>query len=385
MNYFPVRTAAHRVSSRDDEVKVARPSTARQRWLAPVITHPFFRYALGWLMGVFLPAAAHACATCGCSLNADAAMGYSSAAGWRLGFEYDFINQEQLRKGSSPISPSQVAAINDAGGNQEVERQTINRYMNLSVSYRPSADWNLNLLVPYISRSHTTYGAAMTSQLGPSDISGAQSTGLGDIKFIANYQGLLPTHNLGLQIGIKVPTGDYGGQNIVTGATVGHNPVFFTSGPNAASGSALDTSLNTGTGTTDAIFGAYYYQAVSQDFDAYASVQFEFAFLQNLNQPNADYRPGNLATLSFGTRYEADHRLIPQLQVNITRKGADGGALADTADTAGTVVYLSPGVTVGLRPDLHVYGFIQVPVYSELSGYQLFPHWTGSIGLSYLF
>ena len=74
---------------------------------------------------------------------------------------FDFIDQNQLRTGTGAISPSQVAAINDAGGNQEVENQTINRYITLGLSYSPSADWNYRLLLPYIDRSHTTYGAAI--------------------------------------------------------------------------------------------------------------------------------------------------------------------------------------------------------------------------------
>src|ERR1700709_2372913 len=90
-----------------------------------------------------LPSAAFACATCGCSLSSDAAMGYSTDTGWRLSLEYNFINQNQLRSGSSSISSAQVAAINDAGGDQEVEHETVNRYLTLGLSYSPSADWNL--------------------------------------------------------------------------------------------------------------------------------------------------------------------------------------------------------------------------------------------------
>jgi hypothetical protein len=28
---------------------------------------------------------------------------------------------------------------------------------------------------------------------------------------------------------------------------------------------------------------------------------------------------------------------------------------------------------------------VQVPIYSNLDGYQLFPHWTATVGLSYAF
>ena len=343
------------------------------------------RAALACAAGMILPAAAHACATCGCALSTDAAAGYSSLPGWRISLDYDFINQNQLRSGTGTASAPQLAALNDAGGNQEIERQTINRYYNLGISYSPNSSWNVSAIVPFIDRSHTTYGAATSSQLNPANVSSATSDGLGDIKLIGSYQGILPTHNLGVQLGVKLPTGRYGGQNTVTGATVGRNPVFFSTGPNAAGGQALDTSLQPGTGSTDLIVGAYYYQPVSQNFDAFVNGQFQSAVIENLNQPNADYRPGNTATMSIGLRYEANPKVVPQLQINFVRKSHDQGALADTADTAGTVAYLSPGVTVAVRKNLEVYAFVQKAVYSKLDGYQLFPRWTGSVGVSYAF
>ena len=334
------------------------------------------------LLATVPASAVFACATCGCSLSSDAAMGYSASTGWMVSLQYDYLNQNQLRLGSSSISPAQVAAINNAGGNQEVENGTINRYVTLGLGYAPSADWNFKLMVPYIDRSHTTYGSA-SNPLSSGDLSGATVSSLGDIKFITSYQGLLPTHNLGFQLGVKLPTGNYGGPNAAGTGTVGRDPVSFTSGP--GTGSLLDTSLQAGTGSTDLIVGAYYYQPVSQNFDAFVNGQFQAAVMQRLDQAGADYRPGNLATVSFGLRYEANPDIVPQLQMNITRKSQDQGALADTADTAGTVAYLSPGVTVAVAKDTHLYAFLQLPVYSKLAGYQLFPRWVATVGLSHSF
>jgi hypothetical protein len=114
-------------------------------------------------------------------------------------------------------------------------------------------------------------------------------------------------------------------------------------------------------------------------------VQFQSAVAHKLDQPGNDYRPGNTTTVSFGIRYEENPKWIPQLQLNISRKNADQGALADTTDTAGTVAYVSPGLTAQVFHSLHTYGVLQFPVYSNLSGYQLFPHWTATAGLSYAF
>ncbi len=318
-----------------------------------------------------------ACATCGCALSADAATGYSSATGWRVTFESDFINQDQLRGGSTAATAAQVvnSPSDPALGGGEVERQTINRYLSLGLSYSPTSTWNFNLVVPWVARSHTTYGTQLApfeaSDVAPEQISGASVSGLGDIKLITSFQGLLPTHNLGLQLGIKLPTGAYG------------TDVKFASGPWA--GQPLDASLQAGTGSTDLIAGAYYYQAISQNFDAFISGQYQAAIAHAQDQPGNDFKPGNSANISFGLRYEADPRWIPQLQINLTHKSADEGALADSPDTEGTVAYVSPGVTLRVMPALHVYGFVQVPVYSRLDGYQVFPHWTASMGAAYAF
>jgi hypothetical protein len=344
------------------------------------MSYQFNRLPLWALAGVLsssAPLAAWACATCGCTLSADAAAGYSAIPGLRFNFEYDYINQNWLRTGTGTAAPAQVVnnPSNPALGGGEIEKQTINRYLTMGMSYSPNSEWNVSVLVPYVMRSHTTFGQQPTpytsSETASNQISGASLSSPGDVKIVASYQGLLPTHNLGVQLGVKLPTGHYG------------TAVNFNSGPDA--GTPLDASLQAGTGSTDVILGAYYYRAVSQNFDAFVNGQFQSAVKHKQDQPGNDFRPGNSATMSVGLRYEAHPQWVPQLQVNLLRKSADQGALADTTDTAGTVVYLSPGVTLHVMGNLHLFAFAQIPMYSRLDGYQLFPHWTATVGGSYAF
>ncbi len=317
-------------------------------------------------------------------------MGFAASAGWRLSLQYDYINQNVLRSQSHAASAAQVVNEPTSG---ELERQTINRYLTLGLSYSPNANWGFNLLVPYIDRTHSSYTDQTsapfdTAQLAPSNLSTAHVSGLGDIKFITVWQGLLPTHNLGLELGVKLPTGNYGGPNAAGTAAIGRDPATFGSGPTSRvppPGNLLDTSLQAGTGSTDLVIGAFYEQAVSQDFDAFANAQFQGALTHRLDQAGQDYRPGNLATMSLGLRDEAHPDVVPQLQVNLTRKSADQGALADTLDTAGTIAYFSPGLSLRVARSAQFYGFIQIPVYSRLDGYQLLPRWTATAGLSYAF
>ncbi len=289
-------------------------------------------------------------------------MGYSAAAGWRLNLEYNYLHQDELRSGTH--------SVDGVPDGNELERETLNRYLTVGLSYSPNAVWNVNLLVPYVVRTHSTYGEFDSSQPLP-ELSSSRSSSLGDLRVVGSYQGLLATHNLGVQLGIKLPTGKYG------------TAVDFYGGPNA--GTPLDASLQPGTGSTDIIVGAYYYRAISQDFDLTLSGQFQSALWHHMDQPGNDYRPGNSTTLNVGLRYEENPRWVPQVQLNLLHKSRDQGALADVQSTAGNVAYLSPGLTAQVSAKLHVYGFAQLPIYSNLYGYQLFPRWTGTIGASYAF
>jgi hypothetical protein len=160
--------------------------------------------------------------------------------------------------------------------------------------------------------------------------------------------------------------------------------VSFGAGGNAG-GELLDTSMQPGTGSTDLIVGAYYYQAVSQDFDAFVNGQYQAAVHEALDQTGADFRPGDMSTVSVGVRYEANPTIVPQLQLNLSHRAADQGALADTGNSEGTVAYLSPGVSASVAKNLGVYAFAQLPIYSHLQGYQLLPHWIGTVGVDYAF
>jgi len=315
-----------------------------------------FAFALGAIVSA---PAAFACASCGCTLSADAALGYSVASGWRLSLEYDYIHQDELRSGTQSVS--------GVPPGQELERETLNRYITAGLNYAPNSSWNVTLLMPWVVRTHSTYGEYDPDE--PLELSSSSSSSVGDLRLIGSYQGFLATHNLGVQLGVKLPTGQYG------------TAVKFEGGP--LTGEPLDASLQPGTGSTDVIVGAYYFRAISRDFDFFANVQFQAAVSHHLDEPGNDFRPGNALTGSLGLRYEAHPTWVPQLQVNLQHKSPDQGALADVQNSAGTVAYVSPGIAVAAGKKLELFGFVQLPVYSNLYGYQLFPRYTVSVGVSY--
>ena len=315
------------------------------------------------LIAASIPSYAFACASCGCILSTDwDAQGISGAAGVRLDLRYDYLDQKQYRSGSNKTSKSAV----DGQGN-EVEDKTTNHYVTAGIDYSPSRDWGINVQIPYIDRSHGTYGSNDDRHDAPpslDNLSTSHTKSIGDIKMIGRY--LISGYNLGLQLGVKLPTGDY--------------KKNFKSGDSA--GTPLDRSLQPGSGTTDLLIGAYHFGSINKDWDYYAQ-----AMAQIPTNTKDGYQPGNSLNLNFGVRYLLNDYITPQLQINTKVSGRDSedGVPATGQDSGGTLIYLSPGVTVNVQKDLKLYGFVQLPIYQYVNGNQLTPTWTGTLGARYNF
>lgn len=311
------------------------------------------------LIAASIPSYVFACASCGCILSTDwDAQGISGAAGIRLDLRYDYLDQKQYRSGSNKISKDAV----DAGGLNEVENKTSNHYVTAGIDYSPSRDWGINLQIPYIDRYHETNGEPGSYPANP--LSTSHTKSIGDIKVIGRY--LIPGYNLGLQLGVKLPTGDY--------------KENFKSGDSA--GTKLDRGLQPGSGTTDLLIGAYHFGSINKDWDYYAQ-----AMAQIPTNTKDGYQPGNSLNVNFGVRYLLNDFITPQLQINTKVSGRDSedGNAPTGQDSGGTLVYLSPGVTVNVQKDLKLYGFAQLPIYQYVNGNQLTPTWIGTLGARYNF
>ncbi len=326
--------------------------------------------SLAVLSLLLISADAMACASCGCTLNSDwSSQQFSYTPGLKLDLRYDYLNQDQLRSGHNKISPDVASQIVNDGNPQEVEKYTRNNYLTLGLDYSTTRDWGVNVQVPYIDRQHSTLGTASDGfTAGPG---GGQydshTRGLGDIKVIGRYQGFTPQCNFGVLYGVKLPTGSY----TETGTSTD---------PTAPGPAPIDRGLQPGTGTTDAIMGAFYSNGIGQDWDYFTQVLYQHA----LNSKE-EYRPGDGFNLNIGLRYAGFTAVSPLLQMNYRYVKHDTGANADQISTGGTLVYVSPGVSVAISTKVSVYGFYQLPVFQDVNGVQLAPHYVASVGVRYAF
>jgi hypothetical protein len=328
------------------------------------------------LMALGLPSvAAIACASCGCSLNTDiGTQGMGMTEGWTLDLRYDTLNQNKLRSGTKSISQSAAAAT----GN-EVENYTKNNYVTGSLDYNNGESWGVTAILPYIMRSHGTFGAFADGGSPPEQGDGAYSSktsGVGDIKIIGRYFGFAEQKDWGLQYGLKLPTG----ARNQTGSLV------------AGGQTMIDPGLQAGSGSTDLIVGAYKFGFISdsENWGYFAQLQYQAAVMVQsvpTNAPNPDdvyggtYRPGNSANMNLGVNYQAFEKWVPTLQLNVLNKRVDSGTAADTFATGGTLAYLTPGLLYRVSEKTQVYANVQLPIYQNVNGIQIVPSYIASIGM----
>jgi len=319
----------------------------------------FVQGAVLYGVALVVPLTAQACSSCGCTLSSEwESQGLSSASGLKLDLRYDYLNQSQLRSGSGKVNRANYP-IGAAG--REIEIGTINRYTTLGIDYAPNADWGINVQIPYIDRSHSTYGEDAADA---TESSASHTRSLGDMKVIGRYQGFAERKNFGVQVGMKLPTGSHG-RNFNAGLSAGK---------------LLDRGLQPGSDSTDLLLGLYHFDALSQNCDYFAQ-----GMVQTPVATQDGFRPGTSLNLNLGLRYMALGNIQPQLQINARTVAHDSGAQADRPNSGGNLAYFSPGVTVGVTRQTKLYGFVQLPIYQYVNGFQLAPRWTASVGANFSF
>jgi hypothetical protein len=302
---------------------------------------------------VLSPSAAFACASCGCTFTADwLNQGLVTQPGQAATLRVDYVPQSQLRSGTSRVDTSKLPLPND----REIERWTDNVYVTASYDRQFASDWGINVAVPLVIRPHATIAEDTDSE------SRSRTHGLGDIRVTARWQGLsTPGGVTGLQFGLVLPTGGF------------HQT--FRSGP--AQGEVVDRGLQPGTGTTQAVIGAYHYRRLGRDWAIMLQAQAQIAL-----NAREDYRPGTIGEGSVAVQWLGLGRVVPQLQVNARINAQDSGLNADVENSGGEQVYIAPGLTAPLGGRMSAFAHVQLPLYQRVIGWQLAPRVNLAAGLT---
>lgn len=314
--------------------------------------------ALAAGIAAMLPWAAHA--TCGsafCSVNTDwNAQGVHAEPGARVELRYEYLKQDQLRAGSKKVEQGY-------GNRHHDEVSTVNQAWFATFDYNFASGWGIGAVVPLVQRDHehihNHHGAQLPEKW--------DFTELGDVRITGRYQFPLGSddpsrqHRVGALFGVKLPTGKTDVDN--------------------DEGAEAERSLQPGTGTTDALLGAFYQlQLPPRGLSFFAQA----AYNVPLNSHD-HYKPGERVTVDFGVRYQVVEKVALLLQLNTLWRGRDSGSEAEPDDSGGRYVFVSPGVSVSLGRSVQLFALVEVPVYQHVNGVQLTSDWgaTGGIGFRF--
>ena len=298
-------------------------------------------------------ATATAQASCGsafCSINSDwttDALGLAEGA--VLDVRYEHIRQDQPRTGSRRIGIGEIRHHHD-----EVRTTNQNLLVNYSRSF--ASGWGYALVVPLVDRDHLHihhHGAADVPEQW-------NFRALGDVRVTGRYQ--WPHEDgagsTGVLFGLKLPTGRIGLAN--------------------DQGAVAERGLQPGTGSTDAIAGAFVHRQLAD----HASSWFAQVQLQHPLDSRADFAPGGQLAGDVGYAHRLGTRWAALVQLNAVAKQRDRGAQAEPADSGSRSLFLSPGLSYQVSDGMRVYAFYQQPLHQSVNGVQLTASRAITVGLA---
>ncbi|MGZ5179538.1 MAG: hypothetical protein ACXWC2_03610 [Ramlibacter sp.] len=313
----------------------------------PVSHRAAFAVALG------LSAAVPAHASCGsafCSLSTDLGLGLAAPVGGNLfDLRYENITQDQPRAGSRKVAVGAIPHDHD-------EVSTKNQNLIATYSRSVTANWGYSIAAPIVDRRHLHIGNEPDGPV-PERWNFRE---LGDVRVMGRYQATSEpgSSTAGIVFGLKLPTGR---------TTLAN-----------AQGQLAERTLQPGSGTTDAILGAFYNrQLPSQGASWFAHMQFQQAL-----HSHDEFKPGSQLAADVGYARVLGDRFAAVLQLNAVVKGRDKGGQAEPDDSGGRYLFLSPGVSYQATGATRAYAFYQQPLHQFVNGVQLTARRAVVVGVS---
>jgi hypothetical protein len=296
--------------------------------------------------------AAEACASCGCTLTADwLSQGLAAQPGTTLTLRYDYIPQTTLRSGTDKLDRGAIPLPAD----RELERYTYNHSLTLTLDHQFANDWGLDVQLPVLTRPHSTI-AEDTTEPSHSD-----TKGIGDLRVVGRWQGLSTPGNVtGVEAGLVLPTGKF--------------RETFDAGPEK--GEEVDRGLQPGTGTVQAVLGAYHLGAITPELGYFVQATGQVPLTSR-----DGYKPGSFAQASAALNLTRWRNITPQLQLSFRKTWRDSGPSSDRPNSGGEQVNIAPGVSAKLGTKVVGFAYVELPLYTRVNGYQLVPKAKFSAGL----
>ena len=271
------------------------------------------------------PGDAFACA-CGCnvfSVGAPWMMPISSGLGVYL--HYNYMDQGK-NWGNWQVAPAE--------SNEDREIRT--SFYTLSLQDMVSRDWGFMAETPVWDRYFRTVD-------DDGNNASVDHLALGDMRLTGMYTGLSEDMSIGLQFGLKLPTGSF------------HQ-------------SLLDRDTQIGSGTTDLLLGGYWMRQ-EDGWGWYGQVMWQHAL-----GAREGYLPGDSFDANLGVHYDNLLKtipIVPMLQIVGSFRAIDSGVNADPPNTGYQRLYIAPGFELVTASHVNIFADVRIPLMTHVRGYQL--------------
>lgn len=333
-------------------------------------TIPLLRFtALTLIMAltmVFVPRRLQACSSCP-SGDVGTSYNFPDGAGGMAWMQYNFESQSQNYSGFNK-------APADANHDKLIQTST----MMAGFQYFWNEKWGAQVLVPSANTlyryaphngDHTGETAEEHAEHAEEDhaseheeekVVTKQWWAMGDIRLNAIWTGLAKDQSIGINLGIKLPSGNWTEPNV-------------------------ERSVQVGTGSTDILFGFYQRHRITSDghWNYFTQAQLDAPVISQ-----GGYTPGIAVDVAAGTYYTGlsigKVRIRPIAQALFTSVGNDYGPAASQQNNTFQQLSLAPGIEFEVHP-VRLYADVAMPVMNHVEGNQLIAPAQVRVIASYMF
>lgn len=333
--------------------------------MKPMIRFTALTLIMSMIMA-FAPARVHACTSCP-SGDVGTSYNFPNGVGGMAWMQYNFQSQSQNYSGFNK-------APADANHDKLIQTST----MMAGFQYFWNESWGFQVLVPsantlYRYAPHSDDHSGETAEEhadhaeeGHDDehhgenVVTKQWWAMGDIRLNAIWTGLAKDQSIGINLGVKLPSGNWTEPNV-------------------------ERSVQVGTGSTDILFGFFHKHAIMKN-DHWT--WFNQAQLDAPVISQGGYTPGIAVDVATGVYYSGlsigKVKIRPIGQALFTTVGADSGPNASGQNNGFQQLSLAPGIEFEVHP-VRVYADVALPVMNNVSGNQLIAPAQVRVIASYMF
>lgn len=315
------------------------------------------------LIMLLSPERAAACSSCP-SGDVGTSYNFPGGVGGMAWMQYNFESQSQNYSGFNK-------APADANHDKLIQTST----MIAGLQYFWNEQWGFQILVPsantlYRYAPHNGDHGGETAEAHAEEGHAGEHQGeqvvtkqwwaMGDIRLNAIWTGLSKDQSTGINLGVKLPSGNWTEPDV-------------------------ERSVQVGTGSTDILFGFYHRHRITSDarWSWYAQAQLDAPVILQ-----GGYTPGIAVDVAAGAYYSGlsigRMKIRPVAQALFTTVGADSGPAASGQNNGFQQLSLAPGLEFELHP-VRVYADVAMPVMNNVSGNQLIAPAQVRVIASYMF